>query len=76
MKTREFNYIYHYLTSENGKQYFEEYFQYMGWFFLDLTEKQHKKITDLLIKFGYPTEKRGSKTWIKIPNGIQLSLPE
>ena len=77
MRRNEFNYYYQKLTSENGKQYFEEQLQYDGWFFLFLTEKQYKKITDLLIKWEYPIEHFGATaTYIRFPNGIKLLINE
>ena len=76
MRRNEFNYYYQKLTSENGKQYFEEELQYMGWFFLSLTENQYKKITDLLIKLEYPLEQLGVYRYIRFPNGIKLLIHE
>ena len=77
MRRNEFNYYYQKLTSENGKQYFEEELQYMGWFFLNLTENQYKKITDLLNKFEYPIEHFGATAaYIRFPNGIKLLIHE
>lgn len=74
MRRNEFNYYYKKLTSENGKQYFEEELQYnMGWFLI-LTENQHNKITDLLIKWEYPLEHFGAYRYIRFPNGIKLLI--
>lgn len=76
MIRNEFNYYYQKLTSENGKQYFEEELQYDIWFFLSLTENQYKKITDLLIKWEYPLEHFGAYRYIRFPNGIKLIIHE
>lgn len=76
MRISEFNYYYKKLTSENGKQYFEEELQYIGWLFLILTEDQYKKITDLLIKWEYPIEHFGAYRYIRFPNGMKLLIHE
>lgn len=77
MRRDEFNYYYQKLTSENGKQYFEEELQYMLWFFLSLTENQHRKITDLLIKWEYQIEHFGATArYIRFPNGMKLFIHE
>lgn len=74
MKATHFNATFKRLLESDGKQYFEEALQYAGWFFLNLTEKQHNKVTGLLVDWGYPLETREDNTWVILPNGIQLLL--
>ena len=72
MKVSDFNNVYKRLQMEDGQKYFDEYLQFMGWFFLNLTLKQHGKICDLLLDWNYPTTERDGETWIICKNGMQL----
>lgn len=56
-----------------GKDYFENYLQYCGWFFMNLTLKQTDIIYDIIVSYGYPTEQHHNRTWVCFPNGMQFS---
>ena len=74
MKVSTFNSNMKKLQSENGKQYLEEILQYAGYFFLNLTEKQHNKIASQIASMGYPTTERNGEKWVVLPNGLQLQI--
>lgn len=75
MRTTDFNNTMKRLQKEDGKDYFEKYLQYMGWWFLQLTEKQSDKMADFLLNvFKYPIVEVNGRKWLKTPNGMMLNL--
>lgn len=72
MKRTDFAIAYNNIKN-GGKEYINDYLQYCGFFFLQLTQKQTEKIFDLLVEFGYPTEEHHNMNWIVFPNGMQLT---
>lgn len=75
MRTTDFNYTMKRLQKEDGKQYFEEYLQHCGWWFLQLTEKQSEKMVDFLLNvYNYPIVEINGRKWLKTPNGIMFNM--
>lgn len=59
------------------KQYVEEYLQYCGYLFLNLTTSQAYKIANILVDAGFPvvtdiTSKSGKS--VELSNGLRLHL--
>lgn len=77
MKRNEFNSVYERLLKPDGRQVFEEYVQYCGWFFLQCTDNQLKKIIDILISWDYPVtlDLAKNRNKVTLPNGTALSWP-
>ena len=75
MKTLDFNRIMKRLQQPDGKTFFEDYLQYMGWWFLQLTEKQSIKMAQFLhTEFGYPlVELSTTKRQLSTPNGMTFT---
>lgn len=73
MRVQEFTKIMKKLESTRGRQFFEEELQHSGWFFLDLTLRQHNTIVSQLLIWYEPVE-INKKKYVKIPNGLLLEI--
>ena len=76
MMTSQFNSTMKRLKEADGKQYFEEYLQYCGWWFMQLTDRQHNKLVELFKEWGYETKYNpyNNLTYIYTPNGLGLTV--
>ena len=75
MKRADFKVVFDRLNTEKGKEYFESVVQYAGYWLLQLTEKQGKKLATFLhTTFNYPVTVRDNNTWVICPNGMQLLM--
>lgn len=76
MTTTQFNATFKHLSGETGKHYLEDTLQYCGYWFMQLTERQHDKVVDLLKTMGYEIKHNdyNNTKWIYLPNGLGLKV--
>ena len=73
MKTAEFNRIYN--RAKTVRIVDNEWFNFAGFFWINLTDHQHNKMVDLILSQGEtPTIIRNGTTWIVLQNGLQLRI--
>lgn len=68
MKVTEFNQIYD--TAKKVNIVNDSWFNCMGWFWINLTDKQLKKMYSLMLEQGAEEEIENNKTFIKLKNGL------
>lgn len=73
MKVNDFKISFENLKN-GGKEYFEEYLQWCGWWFMHLSEKQCIIVFDYLDSLGYEhTTDRFDRDCLKFPNGMMFT---
>jgi hypothetical protein len=74
MKTQDFNRVYERAKTVNIVN--DEWFNFAGFFWINLTNNQHNKMVALMIKQGAKVEEYRDDKWIKLRNGLLLKVNE
>lgn len=74
MTNSEFKCLYNSVEKANNRN---DYIWWCGWAFTGMTERQHKKISDLLVTKGFidqtmRTGVGGVTFWHRLPSGIEV----